>query len=167
MCWTTYKEELAKTRTADKDIKAFKVCRPTDDPNYAKPYYFNHYGDYKVGNTYFICADIFVRQIRPPHLHTCYEIDRGYHSYNPEKVSVSIDENPMDDAITLLRNDVKTPLHSYSVTRNDNGVKIDYFLLKRNLVKVNCTIPKGATYYENENGEFVSDIIRIDSMEDL
>ena len=91
MCWTTYKEELATPRTADKGIKVFKVCRPTDDPNCAEPYYFNHYGDYKVGKTYFIYADVFVRQIKQPNLQTYYEIDRGYHSYNPEKINVSVE----------------------------------------------------------------------------
>ena len=159
MCWTTYKEELATPRTADKGIKVFKVCRPTDDPNCAEPYYFNHYGDYKVGKTYFIYADVFVRQIKQPNLQTYYEIDRGYHSYNPEKINVSVDES----ATTFLRNGAM----NYSITCNDNGAYIDYFFLKRNLVKVDCTIPKGATYYENEKGEIVSNSIRIDLIEDI
>ena len=65
-------------------------------------------------------------------------------------------------------------LHSYSTecpikfdTYIGKNRFIDYYPPNESIVKVECVIPKGATYYENENGEIVSDTLRIVSCSTL
>ena len=56
--------------------------------------------------------------------------------------------------------------HGMVGVKTKEGLVLDYYDFE-NIVRVDCIIPEGSVYYENENGEFVSDIIRIDSIEQI
>ena len=62
-------------------------------------------------------------------------------------------------------------LHSYSsdccLKIYKEGIYCDWFGRGEPIVKVDCIIPKGAIYYENEKGEIVSNRLEIVSVQDV
>ena len=152
MCWSTNLPELAAPKTAKKPIKVYKVCKKRPNSDIIISYYMNH--EYKVGKTYQMNVDFEVIDFdeRP-----YYEINAGFHSYNHEKTKVKVtyyhhgDDNKL---IGVLFGDQNCHIDSFKMSDYDT---ID-------IVRVECTIPEGSTYYENASGEIVSNAITIDSI---
>lgn len=71
---------------------------------------------------------------------------KGFHSYDVN-CRMSKRKGERDDIM-----DVFSP---------NNKLFLEYYSLLHNLVIVDCIIPKGTTYYVNENGEYVSENIII------
>lgn len=141
MCWTTRKAKLAKQKIADRPIRVFKVCQTINEGTSVVPYFYCFNIEYKTGDTYTI-------NLNEPSFEfdtLVYTIQKGFHSYNSAK------------------NTILTANHVIVSVRCERGYRIGYYEKCKHLVKVDCTIPKGSTYYENEIGEIVSDTIRIDS----
>lgn len=158
MCWKTKKLELATAKTANKPIRTFKVCRKTEDENFSVSYYRTCL--YEVGKTYSV-------DMETPETYDClrYGVHNGFHSYNPDKVSVRAthDYNEFNIPSDL-------PLFNLDLIEifSENGIRLDYFcVIKESLTRMECTIPEGATYYENEYGEIVSDAIVVNSIETI
>ena len=156
MCWTTYKEELAKARIADKDIKVFKVCRKINEQIVS--FYMGK--EYDVGETY-------RGKFNPSETENVFNhgIKTGFHSYNPENTVIKKrkSSSTFDDEDDDVDWDDFNWIEVFDMDRHH----LDHFVKTENVVRVECTIPEGSTYYENENGEIVSDTIRIDSFHDL
>lgn len=156
MCWSTNFPELAAPKTAKKPIKVYKVCKKRPNSDIIISYYMNH--EYKVGETYRMAADFEVidyDEVEPTRPY--YEINAGFHSYSHEKTKVKMTYHYNGDDRKLIE-----------VLFGDQNCTIDYFKVSHydtiDIVRVECTIPEGSTYYENANGEIVSNAITIDSI---
>ena len=150
MCWITYDKTRSHQIKAEKDIKVFKIVEPVDE-NIVKPYYM-----YQTGMVYMVGMTYTTEMYEPVDQKGTYVIEIGFHSYGKDC--------PM--AFTDKTNLIFTHLIEV-FSKNDKNVRIGRYETHFDIGVINCTIPKGATYYENENGEFVSDSIRIDSIEPL
>ena len=155
MCWTAYNKQRSQPIKAEKDVKVFKVAVITENGN-AKPYFMD-YSEivYKTGETY-------TTNMEPPKQQYCvYVISKGFHSYNMDICYYTKGEvNSFD------RGTGEAIFHYNRITVNSHyGYSIMSYLTHRAICVMHCTIPEGTTYYENEKGELVSDIIRIDSIE--
>ena len=156
MCWITYIEELAKARTADKPIKTFKICRKSDEQ--VVSFYMGK--EYDVGETYSGKFD-------PSETENIFNngIKTGFHSYNSENTIVK--KRKMFSTFDNEDDDADWDDFSWIEVFGMDRFHLDHFMNTEDVVLVECTIPEGSTYYENENGEIVSDAIRIDSFNNL
>ena len=136
MCWTSNSKPIKQV--ADDDIPVFKLCMRSSE-NIILPYHYGRDLTYMVGGTY-------SSDIRMVHAvigwETLYNIHEGLHSFSP-KCTI----NPLSQG----KISVCTPKHKevggwYSTDR---------------LCVLLCLIPKGATYYLNDNEEYVSDTIKV------
>ena len=149
MCWKTKCKELTEPKTATKPLKTFKVCKECPhpfNPDKVSSYYFNK--EYKKDESYTLNGGIhvFCDDFRWPEK---YRIDYGFHSYDPDKIRTE------KEGSTL-------------VFYNKEDCALDVYDLRFHILyRVECTIPKGSVYYENENGEIASDKIRIDSITEI
>lgn len=144
MCWISNK---AIKQIAKEDIPVFKIvkqCSWLKQDDCLLSLFENF--KYKEGETY--TADIVIREIEYPN-EVDYEISEGLHSYSPDcRIIVGLD---YDDK-----------RHAVVVPKNDNLVLSGFIIYSDiTIIKVNCIIPKGAEYYVNENGEYVSNMIKI------
>jgi hypothetical protein len=185
MCYEASSDNGKKCRTAEKDIRVVKFVESyKDNGKWAIRSYFNNY-PYKIGHTY--STDCMPREY-------CEDINQGYHSYSLSKgypvmrryrIYSAIgfpfpndnDNNGMDSCRCLLGSS-----HSVFIKGDHLGemfectpkmakyfFSIDEFARKDNahfpvFSVMYCTIPKGSIYYENEEGEIVSDQIRPDKI---
>lgn len=150
MCWKTKHKELTEPKTATKPLKTFKVCKEYPhpfNPDKVTSFYFNK--EYKKDESYTLNGDIqvFYDDFQWSEK---YRIDYGFHSYDPDKIRTE------KDGGTLV----------FYTTKDDYTLDV-YALGSNILYRVECTVPKGSVYYENEYGEIVSDKIRIDSITEI
>ena len=158
MCWKTNKLELATAKTANKPIKAFKVCRKTEDENISASYYRTCL--YEVNETYGVDMEI-------PETNDCflYGVHKGIHSYNPDNVIIRVTH---DYSAYNIPSDLTLYYLDLIEIFSENNIRLDYFVtIKESLTRMECTIPEGATYYENEFGELVSNTITVNSIETI
>ena len=138
MCWSTKKPAVLKM--AEKDIAVFKVVEQVDEKllSYCKgfPYEIGKLYETRIGDRKVKCGRL------------C--IEEGFHSY-----SNKCKWKPLDQITDTI----------HKVTFGNCVLAIDISILYEH-VKVNCIIPKGALYYENEHGEIVSDKIIIKEITD-
>ena len=143
MCWMTNRKEHAKKLKADCDLKVFKVVLATDR-NTAKPYFFNNPAiEYQKNKTY--TGKVIKLQKSKSSMWFKYYIMNGFHSYDIKKLQ------PV------------RPSYSDSILVQDSDENVLEFYHEEGAIVMECTIPKGTTYYENEKGEIVSDSIRVDN----
>jgi hypothetical protein len=146
MCWETKK--CIKPHIADKDLHVYKICLRYY--NYgALPYFQKAREFYEEGKTY--DADHFdkPRPLIPLYSdHYIYEIYHGMHSYS---CKCQLMQGAITNGVNLV---LVTPL-------SPKGV-IAHYNTKLNIILALCSIPKGTTYYVNENGEYVSESIKMD-----
>lgn len=157
MCWTAYNKQRSQPIKAEKDIKVFKIAVITENDN-AKPYFMD-YSEivYKTGETY-------TTNMEPPEQKYCaYVIGKGFHSYNMDSCYYTKGE------VNCLVSVTGEVIFHYSrITVNSHyGCSIMNYLTHRTICVMHCTIPEGTTYYENHNGEIVSNAIRVDSIETI
>lgn len=140
MCWITNKK--LKFKIAKENIPIYKICRKEDDKilSYYKKF------EYRLGwlyNTNFEVA--FDAKIS--------EIYKGFHSYSLNKTyyekrydNIRVFKN--ESFIELIRNSNSNKLNDYSF-----GIVVSGY------------IPKGCAYALNEYGEYVSDSIILNKIE--
>ena len=132
-----YKPEL---KIATEPVKVFKIMVP-DKENADKiaSFYYSFTG--RIGKEY--TSDIV--------FYNSCTITRGFHSYSSIKCAVD-KEYPNETAVYVQKGEQKVYLDAFR---------------QHWVVKVKCTLPIGTHYYENENGEIVSNRIIFDSIEPL
>ena len=147
MCWIG---TLESKKIADKDIYCKKIIAYHPTESYYYPFYvpYGNIKRQKVGDTY--TSEIAIKNItrQVDKLQHC-EIHNGLHCYN---WNIRIEPFRCDDGSHIM------------VTLNNYNSTIYYWhepQIKRFPVLVHCMIPKGATYYENEYGEIVTDTLKI------
>lgn len=155
MCWKTKSIKHAMPKTAEFDIPVFKVVDRS-----RKPFYFTNKGiwtDREKTPTYTYEAG-FTYRPKPGSFDywTClrYEIGEGIHSYSAG-CQVKIDEEPIGtNAGRILK------IYAQTDGSNQFPVWLDSYLCI-DVLRMDCVIPKGSTYYLNEWSEYVSDRIRV------
>jgi hypothetical protein len=135
MCWITKKKEYIERRVADSDIHVFKICyRYIDDKtDWYESAYYNYV--YEIGRHY-------RQELGIPDLNEFdndYIIDEGFHSYDASSVRIGL--SGCDHIQVILKSRFGGIFKNSSI---------------RTVVRLNCIIPKGASYYVNEEGEYVS-----------
>jgi hypothetical protein len=146
MCW--YGKLLSK-QVAKKDIHCKKVIAYNPKDKYYFPYYVI-YGDirrYEIGKTY--TSNLEIRNIRMSHvdlLQHCH-IEDGLHCYSWD---VTVVANKVDNS-------------AFTITAKTGGIAYYSFdePQLRYPILVDCIIPKGATYYENDYGEIVTNTLKL------
>jgi DNA-directed RNA polymerase subunit H (RpoH/RPB5) len=129
MCW------IGKDikQIAEKDISVFKIVRKSRKNNFLSYYYPKHWVLNEKQE-----SEILKRQ---SNYENFVEIHTGLHSYDSSMIRI------VEDHIIFQ-------IYSYI-----SSVPLDSFLYTENLYKMDCVIPTGSTYYENERGEIVSNAL--------
>ena len=147
MCW------IGKNipQIAEEDIEVFKVVKRNyspEEPNSFISLYFYH--PYKLGETYESEIKIKINYDNDGTV----SINKALHSYSAKDCHISY----------VIFNDEYSIAFSYSDGRTliDDDIPNDI-----EIVRLNCVIPKGATYYKNRVGEFASDKLRVVSAENI
>ena len=137
MCWKSKIKPLKQI--ADTDIPVIKTLLKHDDYNNYGIYYSCYQNfKYKIGETYDI--DKHSLKVESKNIHDIYIIRNGYHSYD-SKCTISTEKITGMKFIKWNKD--------FSVDVHDKLTVLALF-----------NIPKGSKYYENENGEIVSNKIK-------
>lgn len=167
MCWIQYTkngEQLQKIE-ATEDIHVFKVALVKRNGDVIPYYIMGSAMRYKEGQTF--QSDLDEPDCRP-YSHAVdklsyYVINLGLHSYSTKKCMAKVGNMfKFSDPI------VDSTVNRIRVYTIKDGALLNGFTLKcynnEKLAIMDCSIPKGAFYYENNFGEIVSDTIRIDKI---
>lgn len=163
MCWIQYTnngEQLQKIE-ATEDIHVFKVALVERNGDVIPYYIMASSMRYKEGQTY--QSDLDEPHCRPYSLLSYYFINFGLHSYSTKKCMVKVGNKlKFEDPIA---NSTVSRIRVYTIKDGAllNGFTPRYYKNEK-LAIMDCSIPKGAFYYENNFGEIVSDTIRIDKI---
>ena len=131
MCWISKTPAILKI--ASEDIKVFKIIEKFENNIISAYKGFR----YKIGQLY-------ETEIRLTETFSSAFIQQGFHSYS--------NECRLERDCTYLEQPAFRIM--FKGSRLDGFSKVSYY-------KVNCIIPKGSQYYENEFGEIVSNKIII------
>lgn len=157
MCWITYFSKHGTPIKAEKDVKVFKVCA-IDKDGYAIPYYMYpvFYKEYKKGETYHLPDELKIFENSPTSYRSSgFHADYGFHAYSSEHCQYGKSgENILTSDIEVL-----------TVSSVEDKHRCDYYRPQfyGNAI-LECSIPEGTTYYENENGEIVTEALRVDNI---
>lgn len=183
MCWMTFKESNATAKIAKQSIFCIKKIELDSDSNVVYSFHAhpnaqneNDHFQYELGKIYQMPEDDII-----PTMSTVTEIHKGYHSWKLDfEHGVGFDfrmAQIMAHRIkfSCLYNSLEGRLdpNQYFYWLDPTNVSICAKLSSSSYVPdgydaddpyaqfgfVLCTIPKGATYYENEYGEYVSNKI--------
>ena len=152
MCWIGKNVK----RIAERDIEVYKVLYKHKD-KYV-PYFYCGYLAYEVGKLYKQEMNVLNDGIY------C-EVDAAFHSYSMERTYVKRRDNPFLTTYRIYsKNDESWFDHYYDDKHNTIQVTNKFLsdetiILKEDVHFVKCIIPKGAEYFENEDGEIVSNKI--------
>lgn len=140
MCWITGYKPIKQT--AEEDIPVFKIMDYKKDE--LRSFYMGF--KYEIGKLY-------VGDIEDPKK-TRYGgyIQVAFHSYSNKCKII------LENAILTITTPDHFNIQSEVLSNRNN---------RDNVLKVNCIIPKGSSYYINENEEYVSDKIKIISVEKI
>lgn len=139
MCWFSNKYKVPNI--AEEDIIVYKVMLLRDGyRNELISFYYSK--RYVIGKEYIEETET----VEPVYLYH-YSINKGFHSYSLEKTTEK-------ECYNYCQIWSGTTLLDYV----NLGIDVHY---GETLVAVECIIPKGSTYYENDLGEIVSDRIII------
>lgn len=144
MCWIGNK---AHRKIAKEDIKCKKIISLDFKANFYTPYYRMDDMVYELGKLY-SCNTLSIGAVDKK---GNIRISRGFHCYG--KYVAVCRPNALSEIGTqydYLVHMIGKPYQGY--WRNST----------RKPILVECTIPSGSIYYENEDGEIVSDHLRID-----
>jgi hypothetical protein len=176
MCYEARSDNGKKCRTAEKDIRVVKFVESykVNGKYKIRSFYTNY--PYELGYTYLL--SYMPREY-------CEEINQGYHSYSLSKgypvmrryrgyselgfpdddgderclLGVSHSDFIKEDQIDG-RFECAPQMAKYFFVIDDSARLCSYPVFS----VMYCTIPKGSVYYENEDGEIVSDRIRPDKI---
>lgn len=178
MCYEASSDNGKKCRTAEEDIRVVKFVESCKlNGKWAIRSFYIHY-PYKLGHTYSI--SYMPREY-------CEDINQGYHSYSLSKGKPVVRRYRSAYSEIGFPNDDESCRKllgsSHSVFIKEDRLdrrfectpkmakyffSIDEFARHYSSSSVfsvmYCTIPKGSVYYENEEGEIVSDQIRPDKV---
>lgn len=157
MCWKTNNCRYAEKKIAEEDIEVFKIVKlgdrePEDREKVKKSelnvFYSIYNGfPYRIGETYRENINLSYRLNSSLYEWAGYKITHGFHSYSKNLCHICL-----DGYIFIIR---------------AQNFDIDWFFSDNDIVKLNCIIPKGSEYYENEHGEIVSNYLKIVSFEKI
>lgn len=139
MCW---RSNNPVKKIAEENIHVFKIMKNKE--NELRSIYAQFL--YEINKLYSSNIENPIK-----HHYKYYDINKGFHSYSIQcKLHIT-----RDKAIYIISiyNDVLDVFPS----------KINGW----NIVKINCIIPEGSEYYLNERGEFVSNKIKVISIENV
>lgn len=139
MCWTS---ETLKKRIATEDIKVFKIGENHGGMFYSMYKYFK----YQLNQLYTSYIDIEFQDCNDRFVGS-----RGFHSYGPSIVHLEIS--------------TKNVIPRWEVSARQR--RLDFYTGGVDYVKAECVIPKGSMYYENEDGEIISNQIVIKNVEPI
>lgn len=151
MCWRTSKKKYAKLKIAEDDIPVFKIVNKDVIDGYYKPCIYPDGIFYSGGKLYLLDGKI---EIKPEF--DKWKVNEGFHSYSRNYVHLEHRHGP----VPFL--DVKTNHGNYITTYT---VQECIGSACRRVV-MNCVIPKGTVYCENQNGQMVSEALRVVGFED-
>lgn len=157
MCWKSYKtfDTVPKTVKDKKGKKVFKFAVLHKNPHVIRSYFMpKDTFCYKVGET----TEEEIGKVEVVYSHYVYynfeyNINKGLYSYDKEKC--------------YAKTTYAKHMAVYSIEKVMLGYYVSHPRRGRHLVLLECTIPYGATYYENEYGEIVSNKLKVDKMIDL
>lgn len=142
MCWLSTEKRTYKV--ADEDIRTYKVMVQMPGVKIFDSLY-NH-KSYEVGQ-------IYKTTVNPVYnIENKYKtrIENGFHSYDKSKTEIKDDSNSW---------------YINAKNREDYSLDIIWYPPSlreyKDIVAVECVIPKGSCYYENEDGEIVSNQIMV------
>ena len=141
MCWISKKQDI---KTAEQDISVFKIMKKTPFPEIVKSIYQN------FSYTLNLLAESNIK-IQLWRYIDKIVVDQALHSYNSEKVKCL-------SYSSTLKIEVPT---SYG------SKELDSFDKNEDIIKVKGIIPKGSKYMENRDGEFVSNQLILQEIEEL
>jgi hypothetical protein len=133
MCWIGKNEP----QYASTDIKVFKLVRVWKKNMVVSAYH--HDFKWELGKVYE--TDMSIKTSNDGYT---VEINRGFHCYDPEEVHLII-----EGSMAVLWSTWKK-LDEFSTRTTSCDI---------DLAVMECVIPAGSTYYENTNGEMVTDKI--------
>ncbi len=156
MCWKTNNLKPIKKK-AKEDIPVFKIVRVNED-DVIMSYYKQFF--YKCGKTY--NTEIGKMQKTEYQVDPIHYIEEGFHSYSADCTYNYCGKVIPSDLVgfSCLKEAMVVLLEGKEIFC-DTLVSRDGFKVK----KLNCIIPKGAEYYLNETGEYVSNQIKILNVE--
>jgi len=137
MCWIGNINNKKTVETASDNLIVYKILAKNIDGKYVAPYMRKIY---EVGEMYTISSLILEGKTPCGYC----KISEGFHSFSKE---------------CIVRYGSSIEHHVY--TKNGRFNKTIECRLSDLAVIAECVIPIGATYYENEKGEIVSDTIII------
>ena len=145
MCWKSKIKPIKEI--SEEDITVIKVLKQYDN----KEEYYSPFQDYRyfIGKKQPVINQI---KILEPSFSDCTAIYNGYHSYSINCYAEF--ENYPDDGYICDIN-VKDKYDSKYIGSYHSLI----LTFKTHYIFAECIIPKGAEYYENEKGEFVSNTI--------
>lgn len=133
MCWTSLKKQgIPQPKTVEEDIIVYKVVTVNNRGIYS---FFQNFA-YKEQKDYCLGCELTVKDNVNDYY---YVIINGFHSYD-KKVKVSVNAN-----------------FSVNVYSMDGAIYWNY--VNHGIAIIECIVPKGSTYFENEDGEIVSNRI--------
>ena len=137
MCWTG---NLTDKKVASETVTVYKILAWDGlDRKYVAPY---RRTSYRIGEMYTISSLIPRKNNFGEYL-----INEGFHTFNKDCL---VCYDSCRDALIYDQNDVLNMIISARLT--------DLVVIAK------CTIPKGATYYENSIGEIVSDSLIVNEV---
>ena len=156
MCYEARLSFSKKKRIAKKDIKVIKFALrdiSNAKPQPVRPYFYTHTGVvYEEGRRYY-------SNIEAHNIDNVLSINNGLHSFHKKLV---ITKKNQDATVTnWFRVEVISLLTLGTETFSTMSSDPDNLL-----VRMECHIPKGATYFVNLDGEIVSDSLVVDKIID-
>ena len=142
MCWITNKK--LKFKIAKENIPIYKICRNEDDKILS---YFKHF-EYRLGCLYNTNFEVAVGT-------KMSEIYKGFHSYSLNKTYYE----KRYDIIRVFKNE-----NLIELIFNSNSNRLNNYSFG---IVVSGYIPKGSAYALNEYGEYVSDSIILNKIENV
>lgn len=143
MCWITNKK--LKFKIAKENIPIYKICRKINDEitSYYKLFEYRLDWLYNTNFEVSLAANMT-------------EIYKGFHSYSPKKTYF---EKRYDTTIDIFKSE---SLIEFLLVSNSNKIASYPFG-----IVVSGYIPKGSAYAFNEYGEYVSDSIILNKIENV
>ena len=138
MCWTSIEEKDRICRVAEDDIRIFKIVDKIGDSMVYTPYYWT------LRETYGLDWEYYTKMGERILNNGGVIVDRGFHSYSRKKCCVM------------------EGMSCYNVFRKGGSELWDSFVFSTE--GKTCVlwgiVPKGSRYYENADGEIVSERIK-------
>lgn len=138
MCWVSSK---AEKKIAEEDIKVFKIGKSHGGR------FCGMYTDFEYQLNQLYSTHICIREVD---YQSVFIGSQGFHSYDPSIVHLDIRENEIIQWAVYARQR-----------------RLDFDTVIADYVKAECVIPKDTTYYENKNGEIISEAIIVKQLKPI